>query len=142
MRVTYEGFVPQISPQDQPFWDSVKRRQAELQRCGECHRFRFIPSEICSCGSRDFTWTPIAGTGRVYTFTVVHRAPTPAYQALAPYAIVHVTLDEGPRLISTVVGCEPHDVKIGMPVELVYQDVTPELTLYRFKPRSSGEVPA
>ena len=78
-----------------------------LQRCDRCGRFRFIPSELCTCGSAQYTWTPIAGTGEVYTYTVVHRAPTPAYQADAPYVIAHVTMDEGPRMISTLVGSDP-----------------------------------
>lgn len=136
--MAYEGFVPQITEMDRPFWDSIRRHRAELQRCNQCGRFRFIPGERCACGSREFTWTPIAGTGEVYTYTVVHRAPTPAYQALAPYTIAHVTLDEGPRMISTVVGCEPGRVTVGMPVEIVYDDVSPELTLYRFRPREGS----
>jgi uncharacterized OB-fold protein len=139
MSMTYAGFLPEITPMHQPFWDSVRRHRAELQRCDRCGRFRFIPSERCQCGSKESTWTAIAGTGEVYTYTVVHRAPTPAYQALAPYGIVHVTLDEGPRMISTIVGCEPGAVTVGMQVELVYDDVTAELTLYRFQPRSSPE---
>ena len=137
--MAYEGFVPEIPPLHQPFWDSIKRHRAEMQQCDRCGRFRFIPSVRCPCGSREYTWTPIAGTGEVYTYTVVHRAPTPAYQALTPYVIAHVTIPEGPRLISTVVGCEPAAVSVGMPVELVYDDVTPELTLYRWQPRSRGE---
>jgi len=137
--VAYEGFVPQITEADQPFWDSVRRHRVELQRCHCCGRFRFIPRARCDCGSRDCTWTPIAGTGEVYTYTVVHRAPTPAYQALTPYVLVHVALDEGPRMISTVVGCEPDKVTVGMPVEVVYDDVSPELTLYRFRPRRAEE---
>ncbi len=64
----------------------------------------------------EYTWTPIAGTGEVYTYTVVHRAPTPAYQADAPYVIAHVTMDEGPRMISTLVDRDPAKVVIGMPV--------------------------
>jgi uncharacterized OB-fold protein len=134
---TYEKFTPEITPLHQPFWDSVKRHRAELQRCDACGRFRFIPTELCPCGSAASTWTPIAGTGEVYTFTVVHRAPTPAYQADAPYVIAHVTLDEGPRMISNVVGCEPAAVHIGMAVELTYDEVTPELTLYHFRPRGA-----
>jgi uncharacterized OB-fold protein len=134
--MSYEGFAPVITPLHQPFWDAVKRHRAELQRCDACGRFRFIPSERCQCGSPASTWTPVAGTGELYTFTVVHRAPTPYYQGRAPYVIAHVTLDEGPRMISTLEGCEPGDVRIGMPVELVYDDVTPELTLYRFEPRA------
>jgi uncharacterized protein len=132
---SYEGFRPVTPASHEPFWDSVRRHGAELQRCDTCSRFRFIPSERCRCGSRSSTWTPIAGTGEVYTFTVVHRAPTPYYQGRAPYVIAHVTLDEGPRMISTVEGCDPVDVRVGMPVELTYDDVAPDLTLYRFQPR-------
>lgn len=130
----YDGFVPVVPPSHAPFWDSVRRHGAELQRCDDCARFRFIPSERCACGSSASTWTPVAGTGEVYTYTVVHRAPTPYYQGRAPYVIAHVTLDEGPRMISTVVDCEPTEIAVGMPVELVYDDVSPELTLYRFRP--------
>jgi uncharacterized protein len=135
--MSYDGFLPVIPQRHQPFWDSVKQHRLELQRCDACGRFRFIPSERCTCGSVDATWTPIAGTGEVYTYTVVHRAPTPWYQAKAPYVIAHVTIDEGPRMISTL-ECDPGEVAVGMPVELFYDDVTPELTLYRFRPRASG----
>ena len=135
--MSYEGFTPTIPPLHQPFWEAVNRHRAELQRCDECGRFRFIPSERCRCGSTASTWTPIAGTGEVYTFTVVHRAPTPYYQGRAPYVIAHVTMDEGPRMISTLEGCDPAEVIVGMPVTLVYDDVSPELTLYRFQPRKT-----
>jgi uncharacterized OB-fold protein len=132
--MAYDKFLPDITPLHQPFWDALKRHAIELQRCDACGAYRFIPSEICSCGSAASTWTPIAGTGEVYTYTVVHRAPTPAYQQDAPYVIAHVTVDEGPRLISNLVDCDPADVHIGMPVRVVYDDVTPELTLYKFAP--------
>jgi uncharacterized OB-fold protein len=131
----YQKFRPEITPLHQPFWAAVRRHELSLQRCDRCLRFRFIPTELCPCGSAASTWTPIAGHGVVYTYTVVHRAPTPAYQADAPYVIAHVTIDEGPRLISTVVGCAPGDVHIGLPVRVVYDDVTDDLSLYRFTPR-------
>lgn len=132
----YDKFLPEITPLHEPFWAALKEHRVVLQHCSDCGSFRFVPSEICPCGSADFTWEPIAGTGEVYTYTVVHRAPTPAYQADAPYVIAHVTMDEGPRMISTIVDCEPGDVTIGLPVEIVFDDVTPELTLYRFRRRT------
>lgn len=134
----YEKFLPEIPPLHEPFWAALREHRVELQRCDRCGRFRFVPSELCACGSAEFTWTPIAGTGEVYTFTVVHRAPTPAYQADAPYVIAHVTMDEGPRMISNLVGCDPASVHVGMPVEITFDDVTPDLTLYRFEPRSAS----
>ena len=129
----YDKFTPEIPPLHEPFWAALREHRVLLQRCDRCGRFRFIPSELCTCGSAQYTWTPIAGTGEVYTYTVVHRAPTPAYQADAPYVIAHVTMDEGPRMISTLVGSDPAAVTIGMRVEIVFDDVTPDLTLYRFR---------
>ena len=72
----------------------------------------------------------------MYTYTVVHRAPTPAYQADVPYVIAHVTMDEGPRMISTLIECDTAKVEIGMPVEIAFDDVTDDVTLYRFRPRA------
>ena len=131
----YEKFRPEITPLHEPFWAALREHRLELQRCDNCSRLRFIPTELCQyCGSSDATWTAVPGAGEVYTYTVVHRAPTPAYQAEAPYVIVHVTLDEGPRMISTMVDCEPGDVEIGMRVEVDFDDVADDLTLYRFRP--------
>jgi len=132
--MAYEKLLPEITPLHRPFWDSIKAHAAELQRCDDCGAFRFIPTELCSCGSARSTWTSIAGTGEVYTYTVVHRAPTPAYQADAPYVIAHVTMAEGPRMISNLVGVDPAEVRIGMPVRLGYDDVTPEVSLFHFEP--------
>jgi uncharacterized OB-fold protein len=107
----------------EPFWDSVNRREIALQKCDTCGKFRFIPSEICSnCGGESWTWTPISGRGTVYTYTVVHRAPTPAYQADAPYVIAHVEMEEGPRMISNLVRVDPAQVTIGQPVKIDYED--------------------
>jgi uncharacterized protein len=70
----------------------------------------------------------------VYTFTVVHRAPTPAYQADAPYTIAYVELEEGPRVPTRLVDVGPDAVEVGMPVTVVFDNVDDELTLYRFRP--------
>jgi len=133
---TWEGFTPDITPGHEPFWASVREHRIALQRCDRCGTFRFIPSPLCPrCWSQEATWTPVSGRGEVYTYTVVHRAPTPAYQAMAPYVIAHVTLEEGPRMISQLVDVPPEEVRIGLPVELTYRDVSPELSLYFFTPR-------
>ena len=135
----YEKFRPEVSALHEPFWAALREHRLALQRCDECGKLRFIPSERCpQCGSPNANWTAVQGTGEVYTYTIVHRAPTPAYQADVPYAIVHVTLDEGPRVISTMVDCAPDDVEIGMHVEVTYDDVADDLTLYRFRPASDA----
>jgi hypothetical protein len=131
----YEKFLPDRTALDQPFWDATLAHELRLQRCDDCHAFRFIPSEICSrCYAETFTWTPISGQGSVYSYTVVHRAPNAAYQRDAPYVIVHVTLAEGPHMIGNLVDCELDRVTIGMPVEVHFEDALPDLTLYKFRP--------
>lgn len=133
----YQKFLP---PQDLPafhqgFWSSIKAHEAALQKCGGCATFRFIPMEICpKCFSAEYDWVRISGRGEVYTYTVIRRAPTPAYQADAPYVIAHVTMEEGPRMISNLIGIAPEDVKIGMQVRLVYEDVTEDVSLFKFEP--------
>jgi uncharacterized OB-fold protein len=136
----YDKFLPDRSSLDQPFWDATSAHTLHLQRCDRCQSFRFIPSEVCSqCHSEEFTWSPVSGLGSVYTYTVVHRAPTPAYQRDVPYSIVHVALVEGPRMIGNLVGCDPAHVYIGMPVEIAFEDVLPDLTLYRFRPARQAQ---
>lgn len=131
----YEGFRPDVTPLDAPFWDALRRHELVVQRCDDCAQLRFVPSERCrACGSGSATWTPMSGAATVYTFTIVHRAPTPAYQADAPYVIAYVELAEGPRMPARLVEVALDAVTIGMPLEVVFDDVDDELTLYRFRP--------
>ena len=133
---TYDKFLPEGIPEWQmPFWDSLRAHAAAVQRCDACGKFRYVPKELCPyCHAAESTWTPIGGDGEIYTYTVVRRAPTPAFQADAPYALAHVTMDEGIRMIGRVVGVDPEAVHIGMRVRVAYADVTPEWTLLEFEP--------
>ena len=79
----------------------------------------------------------MSGRGRVYTYTVVHRAPTPAYQADAPYVLAYVELEEGVRMPTRLVDVDVDGVEVDMPVEVVFDDVDDDLTLYRFRPTRS-----
>ena len=135
----HQHFLPPADMPDlhRPFWDGLRAHELLLQACDEGH-LRFIPSEICpKCGSLEWTWRRVSGTGNVYSFTVVHRGPTPAYQADAPYVIAHVELTEGPRMIGRLTGCSPGTVRIGQPVHIAFDDVSDEWTLYRFVPADS-----
>jgi uncharacterized OB-fold protein len=132
----YERFLPEGIPEwQQPFWDSLRRHDVRVQRCTSCGTYRYHPKEKCArCSSRDAEWVPISGTGVIYTYTVVRRAPTGAYQSDVPYTIVHATMAEGFRMIAPLRGLAPEAVRIGLPVVLGYDDVTPEWTLLRFTP--------
>ena len=90
-----------------------------LQRCDACARWRHPPRILCAvCGSDRWTWHPVAGTGRIFTWTVTHRATDPAFADELPYAIVVVELDEGPRVVGNVVGIAPDELRIDLPVRV------------------------
>jgi hypothetical protein len=76
-------------------------------------------------------WVRVSGKGKVFSWTVTARAFYPGFEV--PYAVVIIELDEGVRMVSNVVDCKPEDLYIGMPVEVVFEDVTKEITLPKFK---------
>ena len=130
--------LPVPDPLTRPFWESLRAHAIQLQRCGDCARFIYYPRAVCpSCLSDDLAWTPVTGRGVVHAFTIPSRHPTPAFGADVPYVVALIELDEGARILSNLVDVEPRPeaVKIGMPVEIVYDDVTEEITLPRFRPR-------
>jgi uncharacterized OB-fold protein len=134
--MTYRKPLPEGIPTwHMPFWDSLRAHDVKVQRCDHCGAFRYVPKEICSrCLRSESTWLSISGRGTVYSYSIVHRTPTPAFQADAPYVIAHVEMEEGFRMVSNVAVDDPSAVTIGMPVELDYNDVTPEWTLFLFRP--------
>ena len=127
--------VPAISPEMAPFWDAARRHELVAQRCLDCGAYRFPAREVCSrCLSRKVEWVPVAGTGRVFSIAIMHQAAHPWFAARVPYAVVVVELDEGARMLSTVTGLEPHAIRIGLPVRVDFEDVTPEVSLPVFRP--------
>ena len=118
----------------QPFWDAAKRHELIMQRCKKCANYIHFPREQCPvCFSQDLEWTSVSGNGRVYAFTVVHQAAHPAFQEETPYCFAIVQLDEGPRIVTNVVG-NPDDVQCDMRVTVQFDDVNPDWTLVKFRP--------
>lgn len=132
----YTGPLPTPTPESRPFWDALKRHEFSLPRCGACGRMHYYPRASCPhCLSGDLAWVRASGRGTLHTFTVVHRG-LKGFPIAPLYVIAIVELDEGPRLMTNLVGVEPDParIRIGMPVEIVYEDVTPAVTLARFRP--------
>ena len=128
--------LPEITPEMAPFWEAARRHELVVQRCKGCGAYRFPARELCSrCLSRDSGWERASGRGTLFSFAVMHQASHPGFAAEVPYAVVTVELDEGARLLSNVVGCPPGDLRVGMPLEVVFEDVTPEVTLPKFRAR-------
>jgi hypothetical protein len=131
--------LPEITPEMAPFWEAARRHELVVQRCKGCGAYRFPARELCSrCLSRDSAWERVSGRGTLFSFAVMHQASHPGFAAEVPYAVVTVELDEGARLLSNVVGCAPNDLRIGMPLEVVFEDVTPEVTVPKFQARPAS----
>lgn len=133
--------VPRPSTESQPFWDACARHELVMQRCNACGRFWFPPSNRCQhCWSDDTAWTPLSGRATVHAFTVYHRAYAAELADQLPYVVAVVEVEEGPRLITNVVGCDPDDVHVGMAVEVTFEDLLPAgedtaaVSLHAFRP--------
>ncbi len=136
--VEYERPLPVPSELSAPFWEACRRHELIIQRCQNCNAFRFPPAILCpECLSEAVEWTRVSGRGKIFSFVVFHRVYHPAFQADLPYTVALVELEEGPRLISNIVGCPPDRVTCDMPVDVVFEDVTGEVTLPKFRPREA-----
>lgn len=125
--------LPKPSPTSRPYWEAAKKHELRLQRCGACAKFIYYPRPRCPhCFSDQLRWEPVSGRGTLYSYTVVYRASTRSF-ADAPYVLAIVELAEGPRMTTNIVA-EPEKLKVGMPVQVYFDDVTPANTLVKFKP--------
>lgn len=124
------------TPETQPFWDGVKRNELVLPRCRACGELHHHPQSFCPrCLSWNLEWVKCSGRGKVYSYVVNHR-PAHSIQAQTPGVIAVVELEEGPRVMSNLTGIEPDpaEVRVDMPVEIVFGDVNDHLTMLRFRP--------
>jgi uncharacterized OB-fold protein len=138
----YARPLPRITPDNRPFWEATRRHELRLQRCTACGRFRYPPSPVCpDCLGETAEWTRVSGRGTVTTWVVFHKLYFPAFAGDLPYNVVQVELEEGPRLTANVVGAPNDAIRIGLPVEVVFDDVTAEVTLPRFRPVRAMERP-
>lgn len=127
--------VPAITAAMAPFFAGAKRHELVLQKCSDCGAYRFPARDLCSnCLSTSSTWEKVSGNGEVFSYSVMHQVYHPGFATEVPYAVVLVQLAEGPRITSNLVGVPPHEIRIGMPVKVVFEDVSDDVTLPKFAP--------
>ena len=110
----------------QPFWDATARHQLVAAQCAGCGNWRMPPTPFCPhCRSQAIDWRALGGRGTVYSYTVVERAILPGMDAHLPYVPAVIELEGAPgvRLISNVVEVEVADMRVGMDVQVVWDDV-------------------
>jgi uncharacterized OB-fold protein len=130
--------IPEITAELRPFFEASRQGQLVVQKCDSCGALRFPPRRLCAnCLSRQSSWTPVSGEGEVYSFIVMHRVYHPAFASQVPYAVATVKLKEGARILSNVIGIDPHQIKCGMPVKVSFEKLNEEVTLPMFRPAAS-----
>ena len=137
----YDKPVPQPNTFTQFYWDAAKKHQLAIAKCTACGRLNHWPKPVCRfCQSDKLTPQAVSGRGRIYTYTVTHYPYHPAFTKQGPYNVILVELEEDPsvRVISNLVDYTPEQLKVGAPVEVVFEDVTPEITLPKFRPSKTA----
>jgi hypothetical protein len=128
--------LPRPTALTQPFWDATREGRLIVQRCTTCGTYVWTPQMACrECLTETLEWAEVSGRGSIHTFVVMHHAAIPAFKA--PYTLAVVELEEGPRMFSDIVGCDPADVRIDMPVEVQWEFLGP-VGLYHFRPREGA----
>ncbi|MGI8926632.1 MAG: Zn-ribbon domain-containing OB-fold protein [Tepidiformaceae bacterium] len=127
--------MPEPTPTSQPFWDAARQHRLLIQRSKKTGQHVFYPRSVSPFGPDDeLQWIEASGRATVYSYTVARRPTAPQWGDEVPYVIAIVELEEGPHMTTNIVGCDPEAVFVGMPVVVEYDDVTPEVTLVKFRP--------
>jgi uncharacterized OB-fold protein len=127
--------VPRPAPESAPYWAAAAQHKFEIPHCNACGGFWFPPSASCPhCLSTDFAFTPVSGRGKVYSFVTFHRVYHPAFEQEVPYVVALVELEEGPRLLTNIVGVPPDKVACEMKVKVTFDDVGDGVSVPKFTP--------
>ena len=136
--------IPQPSVETKRYWEGCKRHELWLPYCPQCAEYFFYPRSFCPrCFNWEIEWRQASGRGTLYTYAIQYRPQAPGFQP--PYVTAMVQLEEGPRLMTNLVEVEPDPEQIhcDMPVEVVFEDVSDEISLPMFRPvrPKVGEAP-
>ena len=130
--------LPELTPVNQPFWDAARGGKLMMQKCRDCGTWLFCPRPVCGdCASENLEWVQLSGKGKIFSFTVIREVVGQALRGFGPdipYVTAWIDLDEGPRFCSNIVGTAIENVKIGIPVEAVFEDSGEGVTLPKFRP--------
>ena len=122
MEKTLPKPIPRPNADSRPYWEACNRGELTYQRCGACGHAQFYPRSLCiQCKSKDLSWQKSSGRATVYSFTEMHRAAIPSYQADVPYLVALLELEEGFRLVTNVEG-PTNGVQIGTKGRIVFED--------------------
>lgn len=134
MTMDQERWVPEPTPETQPFWDAAWNGRLSLPHCADCNEYFFPPRTICpNCQSRNVAMTDASGRGSLLSYVISHLS-VPGFDA--PYSIAVVKLEEGPTMLSNIVDCDqtPDALELDMPLEAVFTPISETISLPQFRP--------
>lgn len=134
--------LPEISPLTEPFWSAAKRHQLVIQRCDDCGAHQFPPEVACTaCGSARTRWVAVSGRASLYSWTVAHPPLLPYFQERAPWPVAFVQLEEGPRMVTNLIDVSVDEYRIGMPLQVAFEEINEEIALVVFgrRPEEGSE---
>lgn len=138
--MNFEGFgdlFPEINELNAPYWNGLAQGEVRLQKCGTCGTHQYPPETFCyECGAQNLSWVVVTGEGTVYSFIVVHQPYHKAFKAFLPYKVVIVQMDEGPRMLSTMLG-QDKAIAIGDRVKPRICRVDDERAFLTYEPAKS-----
>jgi uncharacterized protein len=130
---------PRIDTVSKGFWDATRTGTLTVQRCDDCGDGHYPGSPVCpNCLSSRQSWAPVSGRGELLSWVRFHRAYWDSFRDELPYNVILVGLEEGPMMISNLVGAEPEDLKVGDKLEVVFEKVDDSLTLPKFRPAAGA----
>jgi uncharacterized protein len=134
---TYQKPLPATDALTAPYWKAAAEGRLLIQRCASCGHRQFYPRAHCTaCGTFDPAWEEASGRGVVHTFSVIHRNGSPGFAEEVPYVFAIVELEEGPRMTANVVGVDPDEVVVDMPVRVTFTPVSDEIAIPQFEKAS------
>jgi uncharacterized protein len=130
---TYLKPLPEADALTAPYWKAAAEGRLVVQRCAACERYQFYPRAHCTtCGAHDPQYQEVSGRGTVHTFSVIHRNGSPGFDVEVPYVFAIVELEEGPRMTANVVGVDPEEVVVDMPVQVTFTRISDEIGIPQF----------
>ena len=130
----YRRPVPKMRGFAAEFYAYCKQHELRFQRCTDCGTWRHVPRDMCAnCGSFAWEWARSSGKGKLFSWTTAMQPMLPQFADLVPYSPVVVELEEGVRMLSWLTDVEDADLRLDLPLEVVFDDVTPEVTLPKFR---------
>ena len=134
--VNHSGKIfPRPTADTKRYWEGCKKHEVLIQYCSGCDKYQFYPRPICTnCMNEEIEWKKSTGRGKVLSYTSVHRAISKAYAKEAPYFVALIELDEGVTMMSNIISCKFEEIKIGMRVEVIFEDWSEEIAIPKFRP--------